>query len=35
MRLIGRGSYGSAYLVRNNIDGLFYVAKKLMLDGMS
>lgn len=41
--LLGRGNYGinfllllgSAFLVKNNIDGNSYVAKKMMLEGMA
>lgn len=34
IQLLGRGNYGTAYLVVSNIDGQFYVAKKMHLEGM-
>jgi hypothetical protein len=34
-RKIGQGSYGSVYLVRRRTDGVVFVVKELMLDGIT
>lgn len=34
LKCIGRGKFGTAYLVRNLSDNKLYVAKKIALDGL-
>ena len=35
VRLLGEGSYGKAYLVKDNQDGLEYVIKQMDMMGMN